>query len=88
MTWTPELRTTLQGVLREEGCATCQNCERVLDENDVEWVGGQTEAGTEYYEVRVSCSACGHSLRSGSGWGLIESPEEGVKYLGEDIMAK
>jgi hypothetical protein len=79
--WSPELRGALQAVLSEYACAVCPSCDRALDEEDVSFGCGETEAGTGFFTVEVSCSVCGHELRSGGGWGGVDSADDWPNFL-------
>lgn len=78
MSWSPEMRVALQSVLREYGRDQCPKCSRTLNEDDVEWRGTSTEAGTEGYAVEICCSNCFTVIAEGGGWGSIESTQDAI----------
>jgi hypothetical protein len=57
----------------------CPSCGLAIDPDNIEWSGGMTEAGTDFFRVEASCP-CGWE-RDGGGWGSPYSDSERIEEL-------
>lgn len=73
-------------ILREWDIARCRACGRLMDRGDLAWNNGQTEAGTEFSVVYVTCQACGTEMLQYKTWYTpIDDVGELVWVLDHDI---
>lgn len=69
-----------------EDLGSCPRCNRPLEATNWFWHNGQTEAGTDFFEVAICC-VCGWSCE-GTEWGGADTEDEAVEKTQDVIDAR
>ena len=81
MTWDAATTEALRTVLRELGKSHCA-CGHEAGPDDVTWGhAGQTEAGTEYGYVAVTCPVCQAEIVRVTDWSEPETAADATEVL-------
>lgn len=75
----------LTEVLAAKNKDKCPKCNKQIDRGDVAWNTASTESGTPYSVMEIICEKCFTEIYHGTTWFEIESFEEFVKELEENL---
>ena len=71
----------LADILAYHKATHCPRCLRIIDDGDIAWNNGSTEAGTPYASVEIICQACDTNIVHITAWAEIEDYEGILEVL-------